>query len=219
MACPGPASPGAEDVNWFNVQLSRARQDTRLYAVVGPEPHEAAGELDLPEVERGDAFGQFNRALGKDGSQYLALDTASTPDPRWLSTRELRGERDRLAGRLAEAPRDRGRELDRATQRREQAEAELPPPASPPPCFAAGEASERAGVQAGAEAVARPAGDRATRREQELRAHQQRRAGWLDSTLAWSTQLPAGGAGAGLAAPRPRPGVRGGRPRPPRLPA
>jgi conjugative relaxase-like TrwC/TraI family protein len=27
-----------EDVNWLYVQLSRARQDTRLYAVVGPEP-------------------------------------------------------------------------------------------------------------------------------------------------------------------------------------
>ena len=31
---------GGEDVNWFNVQLSRAREDTRLYAVVGPEPHD-----------------------------------------------------------------------------------------------------------------------------------------------------------------------------------
>jgi len=116
---------GAEDVNWFNVQLSRARQDTRLYAVVGPEPHDAAGELDLPEVERGDAFAQINRALGKDGSQYLALDTASTPDPRHLSTWGLRAERDRLAGRLAEAPRDRACELRRATDRRQQAEAEL----------------------------------------------------------------------------------------------
>jgi ATP-dependent exoDNAse (exonuclease V) alpha subunit len=38
---------GTEDVNWLYVQLSRARQETRLYAVVGPEPH-GAGELDLP---------------------------------------------------------------------------------------------------------------------------------------------------------------------------
>jgi hypothetical protein len=29
---------GSEDVNWLYVQLSRARHDTRLYAVVGPEP-------------------------------------------------------------------------------------------------------------------------------------------------------------------------------------
>jgi ATP-dependent exoDNAse (exonuclease V) alpha subunit len=32
---------GSEDVNWLYVQLSRARQDTRLYAVVGPEPQGA----------------------------------------------------------------------------------------------------------------------------------------------------------------------------------
>jgi ATP-dependent exoDNAse (exonuclease V) alpha subunit len=29
---------GGEDVNWLYVQLSRARQDTRLYAVVAPSP-------------------------------------------------------------------------------------------------------------------------------------------------------------------------------------
>jgi conjugative relaxase-like TrwC/TraI family protein len=170
---------GGEDVNWFTVQLSRAREDTRLYAVVGPEPHEAAGELDLPEVERGDAFSQVNRALGKDGSQYLALDTASTPDPRRLSTAELRAERDRLASQLAEAPKDRAHEVRRATQRRVQAEAELAarPPAS---MLRRGRAGERASVPAGAEAIARQQADRATRREQELRAHQQRRAGWLE---------------------------------------
>jgi hypothetical protein len=171
---------GAEDVNWFNVQLSRAREDTRLYAVVGPEPHDAAGELDLPEVERGDAFSQINRALGKDGSQYLAIDTASTPDPRRLSTRELRAERDRLASRLAEAPKDRSRELDRATERRVQAEAELAAARQPPPMLRRGRGGERAGVSAGAEAVARQQADRASRREQELRAHQQRRAGWFE---------------------------------------
>src|SRR5215211_4849052 len=33
---------GSEDVNWLYVQLSRARQDTRLYAVVGPEPQGAS---------------------------------------------------------------------------------------------------------------------------------------------------------------------------------
>jgi hypothetical protein len=32
----------SEDVNWLYVQLSRARQDTRLYAVVGPNPRAAA---------------------------------------------------------------------------------------------------------------------------------------------------------------------------------
>jgi hypothetical protein len=171
---------GAEDVNWFTVQLSRAREDTRLYAVVGPEPHDQAGELDLPEVERGDAFGQISRALGKDGSQHLALDTASTPDPRRLSTAELRAERNRLAGRLAEAPKDRARELRRATQRRGQAEAELAAARQRAGMLRRGRGGERAGVQAGAEAVARQQADRATHREQELRAHQQHRAGWFE---------------------------------------
>jgi hypothetical protein len=180
---------GAEDGNWFTVQLSRARQDTRLYAVVGPEPHEAAGELDLPEVERGDAFAQFNRALGKDGSQYLALDAASTPDPRRLSTWELRAERDRLAGRLADAPKDRRRELARATQRRQQAEAELTAHREQATTMLRrGRGGERAGVPAGAEAIARQQADRATRREQELRAHQQRRTGWLEQHAPLITQ-------------------------------
>jgi hypothetical protein len=45
---------GSEDVNWLYVQLSRARQDTRLYAVVGPEP-QGGGELDLPDRDQPDA--------------------------------------------------------------------------------------------------------------------------------------------------------------------
>jgi conjugative relaxase-like TrwC/TraI family protein len=174
---------GAEDVNWFTVQLSRARQDTRLYAVVGPEPHEAAGELDLPDVERGDAFAQFNRALNKDGSQRLAIDTTSTLDVRRLSTAELRGERDRLGVELAQAPRDRSRELARARNRREQAEAELTAARDRQPTTMLrrlGRGGERTSVPAGAEAVAAQQADRASRREQELRTHQQRRAGWLE---------------------------------------
>jgi len=172
---------GAEDVNWFTVQLSRAREDTRLYAVVGPEPHEAAGELDLPDLERRDAFSQISRALDKDGSQRLALDTASTPDVRRLSTAGLRAERDRLAGRLAEAPQDRARELRRATQRRVQAEAELAARREQAASMLRrGRAGERWNLPAGAEAVAAQQADRASRREQQLRAHQQRRAGWLE---------------------------------------
>jgi hypothetical protein len=173
---------GGEDVNWFNVQLSRARQDTRLYAVVGPEPHEAADELDLPEVERGDALAQVGRALRKDGSQRLAIDTASTPDVRRLSTAELRAERDRLAGQLAEAPRDRARELRRATERRQQAEAELAARREQSASMLRqhGRGQQRVSVQAGAEVVAAQQADRAMQREQELRAHQQRRAGWLE---------------------------------------
>jgi len=132
----------------------------------------------LPEIERGDAFSQVSRALRKDGSQRLALDTASTPDARRLSTRELRAERDRLGGRLAQAPRDRGRELDRAADRRQQAEAELAAARSGQP---ASMLRHGRAEQAGVVAVAGQSADRATRREQELRAHQQRRAGWLET--------------------------------------
>jgi hypothetical protein len=53
---------GTEDINWLYVQLSRARQNTRLYAVVGPEP-QGAGELDLPDREQPDGYLQLAQAL------------------------------------------------------------------------------------------------------------------------------------------------------------
>ncbi len=112
---------GTEDVNWLYVQLSRARQDTRLYAVVGPEP-QGGGELDLPDREQPDAYLQLAQALSRAGGQTLAIDTPSSPDLQQLSTVELRAERDRLRCQLDQSPRDRGRELARATTRRQQAD-------------------------------------------------------------------------------------------------
>jgi AAA domain len=109
-----------EDTNWLYVQLSRAKQDTRLYAVVGPEPHD--GGLDLPDHQQPDAYLQLAHALSRAGGQTLAIDTPSSPDLCRLSTAELRAERDRLRRQLDQAPRDRGRELARATARREQAD-------------------------------------------------------------------------------------------------
>jgi hypothetical protein len=94
---------GSEDANWLYVQLSRARQDTRLYAVVGPEPQGPA-ELDLPDREVGDGYAQLAQALSRAGDQRLAIDTPSTLDLRRLSTRELRAERDRLRALLDQAP-------------------------------------------------------------------------------------------------------------------
>src|ERR1044072_756338 len=90
---------GSEDVNWLYVQLSRARQDTRLYAVVGPEPH-GAGELDLPDCEQPAGDVQLAQALSRAGGQPLAMDTPSNPDLRRLSMAELRAERDRLRRQL-----------------------------------------------------------------------------------------------------------------------
>jgi hypothetical protein len=71
------------------VQLSRARQDTRLYEVVGPEPH-GAGELDLPDLDQPDAYLQLAQALARAGGQTLAIDTPTSPDLQRLSTAELR---------------------------------------------------------------------------------------------------------------------------------
>jgi ATP-dependent exoDNAse (exonuclease V) alpha subunit len=78
---------GSEDVNWLYVQLSRARQDTRLYAVVGPVP-QGTGELDLPDREQPDGYLQLAQALSRVGGQTLAIDTPSSPDLARLSTAE-----------------------------------------------------------------------------------------------------------------------------------
>jgi ATP-dependent exoDNAse (exonuclease V) alpha subunit len=100
---------GTEDVNWLYVQLSRARQDTRLYAVVGPEP-QGAGELDLPDREQPDGYLQLAQALSRAGGQTLAIDTHTSLDLGRLSTAELRAERDRLRRQLDQArPRPRPR--------------------------------------------------------------------------------------------------------------
>ena len=135
---------GSEDVNWLYVQLSRARQDTRLYAVVGPEP-QGAGELDLPDRDQPDAYVQLAHVLSRAGGQTLAIDTLSSPNLERMSTAELRAERDRLRHQLDQAPHDRSRELARAIAHREQAEAALaahqPPAGRQPPGMLAGSAA------------------------------------------------------------------------------
>jgi ATP-dependent exoDNAse (exonuclease V) alpha subunit len=65
---------GSEDVNWLYVQLSRARQDTRLYAVVGPEP-QRSGELDLADRDQPDGYLPLAQALSRVGGETLAIDT------------------------------------------------------------------------------------------------------------------------------------------------
>jgi hypothetical protein len=177
---------GSEDVNWLYVQLSRARQDTRLYAVVGPEPL-GDGELDLPDREQPDGYLQLAQALSRAGSQTLALDTPNSPDLRWLPTRELRAERGRLRKQLDQAPRDRSRELARASAHREQAEEALATLQQPAGRQRAGmlgwrrrDGDQPAGMPGGV-AVATQQANRAHDRERELRQHQQRRDGWLEA--------------------------------------
>jgi hypothetical protein len=186
---------GSEDVNWLYVQLSRARQDTRLYAVVGPEPH-GASELDLPDRDQPDGYLQLAQALARAGSQTLAIDTPSSPDLGRLSTAELRVERDRLRRQLDQAPRDRTRELARATAHRQQAEAALAahqPSTGREPAgmlrFLRRGDDHPAGMPGG-RVVATQQVNRAHDRERELRQHQQRRQGWLEANAHLGPQYP-----------------------------
>jgi conjugative relaxase-like TrwC/TraI family protein len=116
---------GQEDANWLYVQLSRAKQDTRLHTIVTPEPHSGAGEVDLPDRQPVDAYDQLAAALARPGGQALAIDTPDNLDVRATTTGELRAVRDRLRGELDQAPPDRARLLDRAAERRQQAEQQL----------------------------------------------------------------------------------------------
>jgi conjugative relaxase-like TrwC/TraI family protein len=208
---------GSEDVNWLYVQLSRARHDTRLYAVVGPEPH-SVGELDLPDRDQPDGYLQLAQALSRAGGQRLAIDTPSSPDLQRLSTAELRAERDRLRRQLDQAPRDRGRELARATAHCQQAEQALAIHQEPTHRQRTGmlrwlrRGEESARIPGGL-AVATQQVNRAHDRERELRQHQHRRDGWLEAnahlgpqyrqvvrTLAWQRRAT------GLAVEADRPG-------------
>jgi conjugative relaxase-like TrwC/TraI family protein len=209
---------GTEDVNWLYVQLSRARQDTRLYAVVGPEP-QGGGELDLPDRDQPDGYLQLAQALSRAGGQTLAIDTPSSLDLGRLSTAELRAERDRLRRQLDQAPRDRGRELARATAHRQQAEQVLaahqqPGDRSPTGMLRwLGRGGDPPNHIPGGLAVATQQVNRAHDRERELRQYQQRRDGWLEAnahlgpqyrqvvrTLAWQRRAT------GLAVEADRPG-------------
>jgi conjugative relaxase-like TrwC/TraI family protein len=177
---------GTEDVNWLYVQLSRARQDTRLYAVVGPEPH-GGGELDLPDREQPDAYLQLAQALSRAGRQSLAIDTSSSLDLQRLSTGELRAERDRLRRQLDQAPRDRSRELTRATTHRQRAEEALAAHQQSTGRRPAGmlrwlrRGHDHTAQVPGGLAVATQQANRAHDRERKLRQHQQRHDGWLEA--------------------------------------
>jgi conjugative relaxase-like TrwC/TraI family protein len=176
---------GTEDVNWLYVQLSRARHDTRLYAVVGPEA-QGAGELDLPDRDQPDAYLQLAQALSRAGGQTLAIDTPSSLDLGRLSTAELRAERDRLRRQLDQAPRDRSRELARASAHREQAEQALaahqqPASRQPPGMLRWLRSGEQPAGMPGGLAVATQQANRAYDRERELRQHEQHRGGWLEA--------------------------------------
>jgi conjugative relaxase-like TrwC/TraI family protein len=210
---------GGEDTNWLYVQLSRARHQTTLYPVVGPEPQGPA-ELDLPDRDLADGYQQLAQVLSRAGEQRLAIDTPSTLDPRQLSTGELRAERDRLRALLDQAPRDRARELAQASLRRAEVEQVLEQLTATDGHGRRGRGMLRrpwpvppAGTDRAAALLARQQADRAAEAELALRRHQQRRAGWLEANahlgpayrqvireLAWQRRA------AGLAAEQDPPG-------------
>jgi hypothetical protein len=180
---------GREDTNWLYVQLSRARHETTLYPVVGPEP-QAAAELDLPEVDAPDGYRQLAQALTRAGDQALAIDTPSSLDLRQLTTKELRAERDRLRGLLDEAPRDRAPELERASRRRADTDRVLAevtcqadqqrPPTGMLRLLRRGQ-QPATSTRDAAVKIATQQANRAVDLERELRQHQHARAGWLEA--------------------------------------
>src|SRR6266508_3445313 len=116
------ALDGVEDMQGGYVQLTRSTDRTDMYLTVGPEPLGPDEEHPYPTREARAPEELLERVLTRDGSKTLATDTPDVPDVRRLSTRELRGERDRLAGLRAECPPDRSRELRLAAQRATDAE-------------------------------------------------------------------------------------------------
>jgi hypothetical protein len=188
---------GHEDRSWFYVQLSRARQSTRIYAVTGPEPlgeHQHARDLR----DRGDADDLLAHVLDREPDIRLAADTPDLPDPRRLTTRQLREERAELADQLRAGPKDRARELLRASARHDaderavatarQAVADAQAavarhggPASMLRRREATAAGERLALAEQALALAVRQADRSGAAADGLRRHQQGRAAWLEA--------------------------------------
>src|SRR6266542_5105775 len=185
---------GCEDTQGLYVQLSRGKQRTDLFLVVGPEPLGPDEEAPHPRARREplDPDDLLARIMARDGAKTLATDTAETLDPRRRSTRWLRGERGRLQALRAKCPADRARELTLAQRRaaeleaaRRQALADLE--------AARAEATGARGRAARLSARDRLAlaehrggtltrqADQAAERLGTLRRHQQQRAGWLEA--------------------------------------
>jgi hypothetical protein len=174
---------GQEDANWLYVQLSRAKEDTRLHTIVAPEPN--AAEVDLPDREPLDAYDQLAATLARQGGQRLAIDTTARLDVRAAPTQELRAERDRLRAGLDQAPPDRARLVERASERRRQAEQQLAAAEAEHPArgLAGRLGRRRAGEQgqnAAGRALAVRQAQRAAQAEVEARAAQQQHEAWVE---------------------------------------
>jgi hypothetical protein len=154
-------------------------------------PPPATAPKASPVGGRWSGYAQLAQALSRAGDQRLAIDTPSTLDLRRLSTAELRAERDWLRGLLDQVPRDRARELARASVRRadaDQALAAAMRQADQPPRPAAGMLrrlgrgdQQTTAMRDAAVQVATQQANRVADHERQLRQHQQARAGWLEA--------------------------------------
>jgi conjugative relaxase-like TrwC/TraI family protein len=115
---------GAEDHQWLYVAATRAARQTTFFDVVSPEPRPTELELDVPSPEPRRLDQQLAAIGRRDGSKHLAVDAAAAAPLhlRGMSKRELRAERDRVAGLLREAPPDRSRLLARTAEQRQYAD-------------------------------------------------------------------------------------------------
>jgi conjugative relaxase-like TrwC/TraI family protein len=115
---------GAEDNSWLYVAATRAAKETTFFDVVAPEPRPVELELDVPTPEPRSIEDHLAAVGRRDGGKHLAVDAAEAAplQLRGMSKYELRAERDRVATLLREAPPDRGRQLARTTQQRQDAE-------------------------------------------------------------------------------------------------
>ncbi len=163
-----PFVSGREDAQWLYVVLSRAKHLTRIYTLTGPE--ERPAELaEVPDTRpTRDGYERLAATMGRDRAEQLASDARRLVDLRAMSTRQLRGERDRLDDALGKAPRDRRHDAERAAARhadREQHVRELKATGTGGPELAT--AIKRA--------------DHAGEDARRLRQHQQHRAAWLET--------------------------------------
>src|SRR5215218_7388246 len=113
---------GAEDREWFYVAATRAAKRTTFFDVISPEPRAVELELDVPSPEPRSIDHQLAAIARRDGGKRLAVDTATPLALRQMSKRQLRGERDRVAALLRDAPPDRTRLLAHTTEQRQRAE-------------------------------------------------------------------------------------------------
>jgi hypothetical protein len=121
---------GHTDQEWGYTVLTRVRTRADLYLVETPPVTLAHGaeEIDLAPPLTQRPYDVTIAALGRSSAKRMAIDITTEhtpPDPTAMTVKELRAERDRLAGLLATRPRPRLFQHDRITTQLHDAERDL----------------------------------------------------------------------------------------------